>query len=186
MGEVGRTSCPPELDPFRSLTPRAREIAVVARELVETEGWDAWSMHRLASRLGIRAPSLYKHYSGKSAVRAVLAGVALAEMGEALHAVLERGGGVTELLRSYREVAMANPGLYRVATTGALPRAQLPEGLEHWAGAPFVILAGEAERGRVLWSLAHGMTILELDGRYPADAVPESTILAAAAMFSRN
>jgi hypothetical protein len=143
-------------------------------------------MHGLASRLGIRAPSLYKHYSGKSAVRAVLAGMALAEMGGALHAVLEQRGGVTELLRCYREVATANPGLYRLATTGALPRAELPEGLEEWAGAPFVIIAGDIERGRVLWSLAHGMTILELDGRYPADAVPDSTVLAAAAMFSRT
>ncbi len=43
------------------LPPRAQEIVAEARELLEEEGAEALTMRRLAERLGIRAPSLYKH-----------------------------------------------------------------------------------------------------------------------------
>ena len=43
------------------LTPRARQIVAVARELLEQEGAGALTMRRLGARLGIRASSLYKH-----------------------------------------------------------------------------------------------------------------------------
>jgi hypothetical protein len=44
-----------------ALSPRAREIVAVARDVLETEGAEALTMRRLADRLGIRAPSLYRH-----------------------------------------------------------------------------------------------------------------------------
>ena len=48
------------------LSPRAREIVAAARELLEAEG--SVSMRRLADRLGIKAPSLYKHLRDKGAL----------------------------------------------------------------------------------------------------------------------
>ena len=54
------------------LTPRAREIAACARELLEAEGAARLSMRNLASRLSMRAPSLYKHFASKDAIEAVL------------------------------------------------------------------------------------------------------------------
>jgi hypothetical protein len=31
-------------------------------------------------------------------------------------------------------------------------------------------VAGDQDRARAIWAFAHGMTILELDGRFPAGA----------------
>jgi hypothetical protein len=56
-------------------------------------------------------------------------------------------------------------------TGGRLPRERLPEGLEVWAAEPVVIAAGgDPDRARAAWAFAHGMTILELDGRFPPGA----------------
>ena len=50
------------------LTPRAQEIVAAGRALLEDEGPEALSMRRVADRLGIRAPSIYKHLSDKAAL----------------------------------------------------------------------------------------------------------------------
>ena len=65
---------------------------------------------------------------------------------------------------------LAHPHLYRLATEGPLPRELLPEGLEAWAAEPVVRLAGTQAKARAVWAFAHGMTILELDGRFPPGA----------------
>ena len=54
------------------LTPRARQIVAVARELLEEEGAEALTMRRLGARLGIRASSLYKHLPSKAALEAAI------------------------------------------------------------------------------------------------------------------
>ncbi|MFI6982004.1 TetR/AcrR family transcriptional regulator [Embleya sp. NPDC050154] len=69
------------------LSARAREIVVAARELLEGEGPDAVSMRRIADRIGIKAPSLYKHFPDKSAVENALIAQGMAELAEALEAV---------------------------------------------------------------------------------------------------
>ncbi|MGW1989834.1 TetR/AcrR family transcriptional regulator [Embleya sp. NPDC001921] len=69
------------------LSARAREIVVAARELLEAEGPDAVSMRRIADRIGIKAPSLYKHFPDKSAVENALIAQGMTELAEALEAV---------------------------------------------------------------------------------------------------
>jgi AcrR family transcriptional regulator len=49
------------------LTPRAREIVAAARAILEEGGPEALSMRAIAERLGIRAPSLYKHVPDREA-----------------------------------------------------------------------------------------------------------------------
>jgi AcrR family transcriptional regulator len=43
-----------------------------ARQILEDEGREALTMRRLAEAVGIRAPSLYKHFSDKAAVELAL------------------------------------------------------------------------------------------------------------------
>lgn len=161
------------------------QIVDAARMLLERDGWAALSMRALAHQLGIKAPSLYKHFDSKDALRVALAGIALAESGARLHAVMDGGGGVPELLTAYRQQAHAHPHLYRLATTGPLPRADLPDGLEDWSGAPFFLATGgDPHLAQALWSLAHGMTILELDQRYPSGSAPDESWHAAATLFT--
>ncbi|WP_424892748.1 TetR/AcrR family transcriptional regulator [Streptomyces sp. XH2] len=168
-------------------TPRASEIAAAARELLEERGRDELTMRALAERLGIRAPSLYKHFRNKEAVEAALVEDALAEMGAVLHAALAEApaaGRVPALLAAYRRHALAHPGLYRLATTGPLPRADLPGGLEEWAGSPFFLATGEPHLAQALWSSAHGMVLLELDRRYPEGSDLDRTWQAGARAFT--
>jgi AcrR family transcriptional regulator len=165
-------------------------VAEAAWQIVEAEGVDALTMRRLAEDLGIRAPSLYKHFPDKAALEHVLIARGLREMGAALHAAISgrTGAGrnrVASLLRAYRREAAAHPNLYRLATSGPLPRAALPPGLEAWAGEPFFLVTADERRAQALWAFAHGMVILEIDDRFPAGSDLERTWRAGAAAFTR-
>lgn len=134
-------------------------------------------MRAVADRLGIRAPSLYKHVAEKEELEALVIAEAFREQGAAMHAAVAdlpahapRRAAFESLARAYRAWALAHPHLYRLATGGPLPRERLPEGLEAWAAEPLVRAAGSEARARATWAFAHGMTILELDGRFPPHA----------------
>ena len=152
----------------RERTPRARQIIDTARVLLEAVGSEGLTMRRLADELGIRAPSLYKHFTGRPALELALVEIGLDETGLAMHASMEASGGdpVTDLLGAYRRVGSANPELYRLITASSFPRAGLLPGLEEWAGAPFFLAMGEPYLAQALWSFAHGTLILELDQRF--------------------
>lgn len=162
---------PDEPDPLRTATPRARQIVAAARALLERDSWERITMRDLADEVGVRAASLYKHFANKDAVKSALVGVALAESGAALRPVTD----VASLLRNYRAVARDNPNLYRLATVGPLDRPALPDGLEEWSGRPFFEVTGDAHAAQALWAAAHGMAILEIDGRFPTGAAPDET-----------
>jgi len=155
---------------------RVEEAVAVAREILESEGREALTMRHLADRMGIRAPSLYKHIESKEELEALLIADAFREFGQVFHDALADGrrsrrGAMRALARTYRGWALAHPHLYRLVTGGRLARERLPEGLEAWAAEPIVIAAGgDHDRARAAWAFAHGMTILELDGRFPPDA----------------
>ena len=158
--------------------------------LLESEGRDALTMRRLGQALGIRAPSIYKHLPGKHAVEVALIEAGLAERGEALHqAVTDQqaapgAGAVAGLLAVYRAEALARPNLYRLATSGQLPRGELTPGLEDWAGQPWLLTAGDPFLAQAMWSFAHGMVILELDRRYPDGSDLDRTWRAGADAFT--
>ncbi len=160
-----------------SPSTRRAEIVAAARQILETEGPERLTMRTVAERLEIRAPSLYKHVADKDELESLLIAEALGGMGEALHggiaAVPARGSrkrGLAALAKAYRAWALAHPHLYRLATEGELPRDQLPEGLEAWTAEPLVRVMGDQTSARAAWAFAHGMTILELDGRFPSGA----------------
>ncbi|MEU5866070.1 TetR/AcrR family transcriptional regulator [Nonomuraea sp. NPDC047529] len=176
------------------LSPRAGQIVAAARELVEAGGAEALTMRALAARLGIRAPSLYKHFPDKSAVEAELIAIALAELAVALERAerAERdggeddGGGLGALGRAYRAYALAHPHLYRLMSAGPLPRDLLPAGVEERAAAPLArIVRGEAA-ARAVWGLAHGLVVLELDGRFPPGADVEAAWAAGMSAFTAS
>jgi AcrR family transcriptional regulator len=160
-----------------ALPPRLAQIVDAAEDLLEEQGPDGLTMRTLAARLGIQAPSLYKHVAGKDQLEVLLISQALRDQGEAMHAAVDALGSrasrrtsLKALAAAYRAWALAHPHLYRLATEGSLPRAELPEGLEAWTAAPLVLAAGSEAKARAAWAFAHGMTILELDGRFPPDA----------------
>ena len=156
---------------------RLDQIVAAARDLLEREGPDGLTMRRLAGRLGMQAPSLYKHVADKDELEVLLIAWALRDQGAATHEAVDglpRGGSkrraLESLARAYRTWALAHPHLYRLATQGPLPRERLPAGLEAWVAEPVVRVSGSEAKARATWAFAHGMTILELDGRFPPTA----------------
>jgi AcrR family transcriptional regulator len=154
------------------LTPRQREIAAAARDILEAEGPGALSMRRIAERLGIRAPSLYKHFPDKQALEAAIISDAFEEQAEAFERAVDQSDDpLTELAAAYRRFALGHPHLYRLMTGRELPRERLVPGVEARAGLPvFHAAGGDVDRARAAWAFAHGMAMLELTNRFPPGA----------------
>jgi AcrR family transcriptional regulator len=154
------------------LTPRAREIVTAARELLEREGPVALSMRRVAQALGIRAPSIYKHLPGKDALEAAIISTGFEQQAALFEAAITTSDDpLVALARAYRDFACAHPHLYRLMTERALNRELLVSGSEERAALPLYRATGEnLNLARAAWAFAHGMTILELNRRFPPDA----------------
>jgi AcrR family transcriptional regulator len=151
---------------------RTPEIVAAARTLLEEEGPEALTMRRLAERLGIRAPSLYKHVAGKEALEAAVISKGFAELAEAFEAAVDGAEDpLGALAVAYRSFALRRPHLYRLMTERPLRRDLLEPGVEEWAARPLLEAAGGDEAlARAAWAFAHGMTVLELNDRFPPGA----------------
>jgi AcrR family transcriptional regulator len=166
------------------LSSRARAIVSAARQILECEGPDGLTMRRLGDAVGIRAPSLYKHFPDKAAVEIALLNDGFEEIAVRFETALASGEvSLVEFATAYRDFARSHPHLYRLMTAGPLPRERLRPGVEARATAPVVQAVGDPDLARAVWAFAHGMVILELDGRFPADANLEAAWAAGLAAF---
>ena len=131
-------------------------------------------MRRVAEAVGVRAPSLYKHVSGRDELVAALQAEGLASMGRAFGGVGRKRTRATRLAAladAYRRLALERPALYRLTASRPLLRDWLPEGLENEVGSVLIdAVGGDGDLARAVWAFAHGMSDLELAGRFPPDA----------------
>jgi AcrR family transcriptional regulator len=161
-------------DVAEPLTPRAGEVLAVARRLLEREGAQALTMRRVADDLGIRAPSLYKHFPHKAALETAIIATGFEDAATAFETAVDGADdALTAFVAAYRGFAASHPHLYRLMTERPLPRTELPPGLEARTAAPLLRAAGTSTRARAAWAFIHGMTMLELNGRFPSDGLTE-------------
>jgi AcrR family transcriptional regulator len=151
-------------------------IVAAARDLLEAGGPDAITMQAVAARVGIRAPSLYKHVASRSALLRVVAEDAMAEIGAEI-ASAARTGDATADVRSmafaFRAWAHGAPNAYR-NLFGPFPGDDRPStGLGAAAVAPLLDactrLVGPAralDAARLLTAYVHGFTNMELAGGF--------------------
>jgi len=153
-------------------SPRAQQIVEAARALLASEGADALTMRRIADSIGIRAPSLYKHFPDKAALEAAIISDAFEEQAETFErAVAGSADPLADLAVAYRRLALGQPHLYRLMTDQELRRDLLSPGSEERAGRVIYEAVGEdADRARAAWAFAHGMALLELTNRFPPGA----------------
>ena len=168
--------------PRSELSPRQRDIVAAARRLLTEEGIEALTLGRVARALGIKPPSLYKHFGSKRELEAVLIEDGLRAAAAALAAA---GPGLGDVARAYREFARSQPQVYRLMTERPLPRDLLPAGLEARAAAPLMGAVGDPDLARAAWAFAHGMVQLELAGRFPPGADLAAAWSKAIAAFDR-
>ena len=81
------------MTPSVTRSARGREVVAAGRRLLEEEGVEALTMRRLADRVGIRAPSLYKHLPDKAALEAAIIATGLEEAANAFEVAVEGAGG---------------------------------------------------------------------------------------------
>ena len=144
-------------------TGRTAEIVAAALHLLETEGPAAVTMRRVASALGIKEPSLYKHVADKNVIIGMLQRHAMTEFGTA---VATAGPSPHAVAAAFRAWALGNPHLYELATHRPL-RRDIVEGAEAHAGAPLAAaVGGNPDRMRAFLGLAHGLVDLELNGHF--------------------
>ncbi len=145
-------------------TARQREIVATARALLSDEGVEALTLGRVAQSLGIKPPSLYKHFASKRHLEAALIAEGLSEQAAALEAA---EGDLRAIAAAYRAYALEHPQLYRLMTERPLPRDLLDPELELRAVGPLRRALRDPERARTVWAFAHGMVALEIAGRFP-------------------
>jgi AcrR family transcriptional regulator len=135
-------------------------------------------MAGIADRVGVRAPSLYKHFGDRSGLLgAVVTDVAL-DLGRTLAAAVELSGPdasarLEALAVAYRSFALARPRAAALLFAGVAPGAVLTPEANAAASRP-VLQVAEALVGparalvaaRVLTAFAHGFTSMESAGAF--------------------
>jgi AcrR family transcriptional regulator len=163
-------------------------IVDAARELVASAGLEALSLRRLAARLGVTAPALYLHFSGKRDLLRALAESEF-EVLEARFAEVDTDDPVERVratTRAYVAHARERPELFRVmflfppAVGDQGGADELPAATKTFAASSAnieaAVAAGALRTDDVLltslamWSAAHGVaTVLQLGFDFPAD-----------------
>lgn len=164
------------------------QITAVAVDIVETDGLEAATLTSVATRLGVKVPSLYNHVSGVAGLRRLITLAAVEELTHACRRAVEsvpgsgthrRGDELRAVARAYRRFAVDHPGLYRSMLPAPTPQED-PE-LQEAMTAP-VRVAAEAMAAvsasdeaittdtiheiRALRSLVHGFVDLEINGGF--------------------
>jgi AcrR family transcriptional regulator len=99
----------------------AADVVQAAADIADERGYQQLTIGLVAARLGIRAPSVYKHVSGLAELQHQVATQAVSELGDAVAtAVAGRAGrdALAGLAWACRDYVVAHPGRY-AATVGA-------------------------------------------------------------------
>jgi AcrR family transcriptional regulator len=161
--------------PRAGLTPRV--VVDAAAALADAEGLEAVTLARLAERLGVRPPSLYKHVDGLDSVRRALAVRGLQEANGRLQRATigkARDEALFALAHAYWQFASEHPGLYaaslRAPASGEKDVAAAGEAM---LGTVLAVLAGYGIRGddalhatRGLRAIIHGFVSLDAAGGF--------------------
>jgi AcrR family transcriptional regulator len=163
----------------RERAERERLIVSAARELAETEGWDAVTTRRLAAEIEYSQPVLYKHFAGMEDIVASVAVQGFAELGDALSAA--RNGAadgrdaLARVAHAFTGFAYNNQALFDAMFTRAttLPFAADDTPPELNAAfdelrATVELVAGARDPdtlAEVVWATLHGLITLDRSGR---------------------
>jgi AcrR family transcriptional regulator len=171
----------------RERADRERLIVTAARELAETEGWDAVTTRRLAAEIEYSQPVLYTHFKGKDAIMAAVAIEGFAELATQLRAARTAAddprAALTAVGTAYTAFARERPALYDAMFTHAvdLPFAtpEAPTALREAFGELLQAiqpLTAPTEDPAILtetfWAALHGLSTLTRSARLPPAAHP--------------
>jgi hypothetical protein len=107
----------------------------------------------------------------RQAVQNAVISAGFEELAVVLETALDDADPLGSLALAYRRYARQHPHLYRLMTEHPLQRERLAPGAEDRARRPALrAVRDDADLARALWAFVHGLTILELNDRFPPDA----------------
>jgi AcrR family transcriptional regulator len=154
-------------------------IVTAARELLETEGWDAVTTRRLAEQVEYSQPVLYSHFKGKDAIMAAVAVEGFADLAADLRKAREDAADpLVAVSKAYLTFADHRPALYDAMFSQAvdLPFAtpEAPPALH--AGFNELLAAASPHANEepgllteLFWAALHGLATLTRGGRLPRE-----------------
>ena len=153
-------------------------IVAAARTVLEDEGLDAVVMNRVAERVGVRGPSLYKHVADRSALVRAVADAVAADLARILADAMSTHDPASDLRRlamAYRTFVHANPNGYALLIAPATPDRAADPTVVADLGRPIVDavarlsgVEGETSLAgaRTIVAWAHGFVSMELAGMF--------------------
>lgn len=168
-----------------------------ALEALEGPEGNLPSLRELARTVGVSPTAVYRHFPNKEALLGAIAGEGTRLLGQAQRAAYDTAGGGSAGFaatgRAYVRFALAHPALFRMTFTHAPAGAIVSMG-EDPAGALLRQTTAEmtgggkaAERLALqAWAIAHGIAMLMLDGRLPADDALIERLLDTSSLFPRQ
>ena len=151
-------------------------ITAAARAILEADGIDAVSMQAVAGRVGVRAPSLYKHVADRNALIRAVTDAVTDDLSTALRPPRrprDPGDELRLIARRFRTFVRANPSGYTLLFARLAPGLLPDDSVLAALGAPVVAatarLVGEEhalDAGRTFVAWAHGFVSLELAGGF--------------------
>jgi AcrR family transcriptional regulator len=152
------------------------EIIAAAGNLLSRHGVDALTMQAVADSVGVRAPSLYKHFADRSALLREVEQAAVAELEKVIQTAAkpkDDRGALKSIANAFRRFAREHPSQYNLIFTlqagdadsqSARRRALHPvlQRLESCLGNPELAFL----RARVLTAFLHGFVSMETAGAF--------------------
>lgn len=168
--------------PRTGLTKQA--IVDAAIQLIEEEGYSAFSMRELAKRLDVKAASLYNHVGSMDEVLAEVGAYAIGALNQMQFSAIEgvqKDAAIIALAMAYRQFAKEHPALYEVIMSLHKTGKEVIEKTAHPITAPFMQVLSDYPLDseqimhwqRVLRSIIHGFLSQEEAGyfcHFPIDS----------------
>ncbi|MER7448312.1 WHG domain-containing protein [Microbacterium sp. NPDC097977] len=140
-------------------------IIAAGREILDATGPASVTMQAVATRVGVRAPSLYKRVRDREALLSAIAASAIDELTARLDAT---DADITEIAQAYRGFAQQHPEAFRLMFSTAAPHDALQR-----SAAPLIrattALVGEddaLDAARLFTAWATGFLQMELSGAF--------------------
>lgn len=155
------------------------EIVAAGVDLVDAAGVEGLTMSAVATSVGVRAPSLYKHVAGRAELIRLIAESVVGQLGEALRDATDGKDARSDLIAqagAFRAFANSRPRSYGLVFSPVPEEWRPSQEILEAASQPVLetvrALTGP-ERGldgaRLVTAWAHGFVTMELAGGFRLD-----------------
>lgn len=162
-------------------------ITTAAEELLLADGPDGVSMRKIAQKVGVTPPAIYRHFRDKDELLDTVIGSGLEILGRYLEPAFRAPDPYTRLLGfvdGYLEFALEQPRFFDLAFLVRGPATRISEELERHNRATFkfaieqvaacmemgLLRRGDPiETAVLVWSTAHGLVVLYKMNRLEGD-----------------